>query len=132
MYDTYHQQAAAAAAAQVSNSSRSNLTHNNNEAADAADSVPAAAATATTGGAANTTLHRQQLQFAQDFWEEQIVAAEQYDSDFKNHPLPLARIKKVMKSDPEVKVQKTLLLKSIRQIMHPQYALLCRILLGVF
>ncbi|KAG0292338.1 hypothetical protein BGZ96_004298 [Linnemannia gamsii] len=102
MYDAYHQQAAAAA--QASNSSRSNLNHNNNEAADAADSVPAAAATATTGGAANTTLHRQQLQFAQDFWEEQIVAAEQYDSDFKNHPLPLARIKKVMKSDPEVKM----------------------------
>lgn len=100
MYDTYHQQAAAAAA-QASNSSRSNI---NNEAADTADSVPAAAAT----GAANTTLHRQQLQFAQEFWEEQIVAAEQYDSDFKNHPLPLARIKKVMKSDPEVKVQKLL------------------------
>lgn len=96
MYDTYHQQAAAAAA-QASNSSRSNI---NNEAADTADSVPAAAAT----GAANTTLHRQQLQFAQEFWEEQIVAAEQYDSDFKNHPLPLARIKKVMKSDPEVKM----------------------------
>lgn len=100
MYDTYHHQAAAAAA-QASNSSRSNI---NNEAADTADSVPAAAAT----GAANTTLHRQQLQFAQEFWEEQIVAAEQYDSDFKNHPLPLARIKKVMKSDPEVKVQKLL------------------------
>ncbi|KAK5799417.1 histone-fold-containing protein [Linnemannia elongata] len=96
MYDTYHHQAAAAAA-QASNSSRSNI---NNEAADTADSVPAAAAT----GAANTTLHRQQLQFAQEFWEEQIVAAEQYDSDFKNHPLPLARIKKVMKSDPEVKM----------------------------
>ncbi|KAF8947013.1 hypothetical protein BGZ47_010543 [Haplosporangium gracile] len=98
MYDAYHQQAAAAAA-QASNSSRSNL---NSEAADIADSVPAAATTTT--GTANTTLHRQQLQFAQDFWEEQIVAAEQYDSDFKNHPLPLARIKKVMKSDPEVKM----------------------------
>ncbi|KAF9126213.1 hypothetical protein BGX30_000119, partial [Mortierella sp. GBA39] len=96
MYDTYHQQAAAA---QASSSSRSNI---NNEAADTADSVPATAAATT--GAANTTLHRQQQQFAQDFWEEQIVAAEQYDSDFKNHPLPLARIKKVMKSDPEVKM----------------------------
>ncbi|KAG0272896.1 hypothetical protein BGZ95_011301 [Linnemannia exigua] len=98
MYDSYHQQAAAAAAAaQVSNSSRSNT---NND-ADTTESVPAAS---TGGGAANTTLHRQQLQFAQEFWEEQIVAAEQYDSDFKNHPLPLARIKKVMKSDPEVKM----------------------------
>ncbi|KAI8356508.1 histone-fold-containing protein, partial [Mortierella sp. GBAus27b] len=38
------------------------------------------------------------------FWEEQVVAAEQFDSDFKNHLLPLARIKKVMKSDPEVKM----------------------------
>ncbi|KAF9962788.1 hypothetical protein BGZ65_007940 [Modicella reniformis] len=47
---------------------------------------------------------QQQLQFAQEFWEEQIVTAEQFDSDFKNHPLPLARIKKVMKSDPEVKM----------------------------
>ncbi|KAF9578467.1 hypothetical protein BGW38_005711, partial [Lunasporangiospora selenospora] len=46
---------------------------------------------------------QQQQQFAQEFWEEQILAAEQFDSDFKNHPLPLARIKKVMKSDPEVK-----------------------------
>ncbi|KAF9545578.1 hypothetical protein EC957_010663 [Mortierella hygrophila] len=96
MYDTYHQQAAAA---QASSSSRSNL---NDEAADTADGVPATAVATT--GAANTTLHRQQQQFAQDFWEEQIVAAEQYDSDFKNHPLPLARIKKVMKSDPEVKM----------------------------
>ncbi|GJJ78824.1 nuclear transcription factor Y, gamma [Entomortierella parvispora] len=47
---------------------------------------------------------QQQQQFALEFWEEQIVAAEQFDSDFKNHPLPLARIKKVMKSDPEVKM----------------------------
>jgi ornithine carbamoyltransferase len=131
MYDAYHQQAAAAAAAAQASNSRSNLTHNNSEAADAADSVPAAT-TATTGGAANTTLHRQQLQFAQDFWEEQIVAAEQYDSDFKNHPLPLARIKKVMKSDPEVKVHKALLSVGIRKIMHPQYAFSCRILLSGF
>ena len=52
----------------------------------------------------SVTLQQQQLQFAQEFWEEQITAAEDFDSDFKNHPLPLARIKKVMKSDPEVKV----------------------------
>ncbi|KAF9912066.1 hypothetical protein EC991_001012 [Linnemannia zychae] len=94
MYDTYHQQAAAAAAA-ASNVSRSNE----------ADTVATAEPTPTAAPAGgNTTLHRQQLQFAQEFWEEQIVAAEQYDSDFKNHPLPLARIKKVMKSDPEVKM----------------------------
>ncbi|KAI8601035.1 putative nuclear transcription factor Y subunit C-2 [Dissophora ornata] len=52
----------------------------------------------------SVTLQNQQLQFAQEFWKEQITAAEEFDSDFKNHPLPLARIKKVMKSDPEVKM----------------------------
>lgn len=38
------------------------------------------------------------------FWAEQQQLAESFDSDFKNHPLPLARIKKVMKSDQDVKV----------------------------
>ncbi|KAG0300155.1 hypothetical protein BGZ98_009412 [Dissophora globulifera] len=68
-------------------------------------SANAVAATAASATAAQgpTTLQLQQQQFAQEFWEEQIVAAEQFNSDFKNHPLPLARIKKVMKSDPDVK-----------------------------
>lgn len=64
-----------------------------------------AATATTTSSAALTQQQQQQLVFAQEFWEEQILAAEQFDSDFKNHPLPLARIKKVMKSDPEVKVR---------------------------
>ncbi|KAF7722412.1 hypothetical protein EC973_003151 [Apophysomyces ossiformis] len=38
------------------------------------------------------------------FWQEQIAQAESFDSDFKNHPLPLARIKKVMKTDQDVKM----------------------------
>jgi hypothetical protein len=38
------------------------------------------------------------------FWHTQIQQLEQSEIDFKSHPLPLARIKKVMKSDPEVKV----------------------------
>ncbi|CAG8496772.1 1393_t:CDS:2 [Paraglomus brasilianum] len=38
------------------------------------------------------------------FWSQQVQAAEQFQSDFKNHPLPLARIKKVMKSDQDVKM----------------------------
>lgn len=38
------------------------------------------------------------------FWQEQLAAAEAFESDFKNHPLPLARIKKVMKTDQDVKV----------------------------
>ncbi|KAF9429807.1 hypothetical protein BGZ94_009423 [Podila epigama] len=57
-----------------------------------------------TAALGSVTLQQQQQQFAHEFWEEQVVAAEQFDSDFKNHPLPLARIKKVMKSDPEVKM----------------------------
>ncbi|KAI8643255.1 hypothetical protein BD408DRAFT_415210 [Parasitella parasitica] len=38
------------------------------------------------------------------FWLEEMHNAEVFDSDFKNHPLPLARIKKVMKTDQDVKV----------------------------
>ncbi|KAF9359370.1 hypothetical protein BGX26_012488 [Mortierella sp. AD094] len=67
-----------------------------------ASSAPAVSSTPAQN--AMTLQQQQQQQFAQDFWEEQILAAEQFDSDFKNHPLPLARIKKVMKSDPEVKM----------------------------
>ncbi|KAG8903680.1 hypothetical protein FRB99_002871 [Tulasnella sp. 403] len=39
-----------------------------------------------------------------EFWESQIKAAEEDVPDFKHPTLPLARIKKVMKSDPEVKM----------------------------
>lgn len=39
------------------------------------------------------------------FWTEQMHLAQTCDSDFKNHPLPLARIKKVMKTDEDVKVK---------------------------
>ncbi|CAI2177883.1 2307_t:CDS:2 [Funneliformis geosporum] len=42
--------------------------------------------------------------FMQQFWSRQLSLAEQFESDFKNHPLPLARIKKVMKSDQDVKM----------------------------
>ncbi|KAG1453080.1 hypothetical protein G6F46_009075 [Rhizopus delemar] len=38
------------------------------------------------------------------FWQEEMGNAERFDSDFKNHALPLARIKKVMKTDHEVKM----------------------------
>ncbi len=38
------------------------------------------------------------------FWRRQMDAAEQETPDYRHPPLPLARIKKVMKSDPEVKV----------------------------
>ncbi|ORX94127.1 histone-fold-containing protein [Basidiobolus meristosporus CBS 931.73] len=46
----------------------------------------------------------QQDQFLQNFWASQVSIAETYDSDFKLHPLPLARIKKVMKTDEDVKM----------------------------
>ncbi|CAG8641656.1 14837_t:CDS:2, partial [Cetraspora pellucida] len=50
-------------------------------------------------------LQQQQNQaFMTQFWNKQIMVAEQFESDFKNHPLPLARIKKVMKSDQDVKM----------------------------
>ena len=42
--------------------------------------------------------------FLRSFWRRQIDTAEQDTPDFRHPPLPLARIKKVMKSDPDVKV----------------------------
>ncbi|PIL36357.1 transcription factor [Ganoderma sinense ZZ0214-1] len=42
--------------------------------------------------------------FLRSFWQRQIDAAEQESPDYRHPPLPLARIKKVMKSDPEVKM----------------------------
>ncbi|PPR07634.1 hypothetical protein CVT26_001702 [Gymnopilus dilepis] len=41
--------------------------------------------------------------FLRSFWQRQIDAAEQETPDYRHPPLPLARIKKVMKSDPDVK-----------------------------
>lgn len=43
--------------------------------------------------------------FLRSFWRRQIDTAEQETPDYRHPPLPLARIKKVMKSDPEVKVR---------------------------
>ncbi|KAH9949148.1 histone-fold-containing protein [Amylocystis lapponica] len=42
--------------------------------------------------------------FLRSFWQRQVDAAEQETPDYRHPPLPLARIKKVMKSDPEVKM----------------------------
>jgi nuclear transcription factor Y gamma len=38
-----------------------------------------------------------------NFWQAQLQIIEQGDLDFKNYQLPLARIKKVMKTDDDVK-----------------------------
>lgn len=43
-------------------------------------------------------------EFLHSFWQRQVDAAEQEIPDYRHPPLPLARIKKVMKSDPDVKV----------------------------
>jgi len=43
-------------------------------------------------------------EFLPSFWRRQIDAAEQDTPDYRHPPLPLARIKKVMKSDPDVKM----------------------------
>jgi len=42
--------------------------------------------------------------FLKSFWQRQVDSAEQETPDYRHPPLPLARIKKVMKSDPDVKV----------------------------
>ncbi|KLO08547.1 histone-fold-containing protein [Schizopora paradoxa] len=42
--------------------------------------------------------------FLRSFWQRQIDTVEQENPDFRHPPLPLARIKKVMKSDPDVKM----------------------------
>ncbi len=47
--------------------------------------------------------------FLRSFWQRQIDTVEQENPDFRHPPLPLARIKKVMKSDPDVKVSTELL-----------------------
>jgi len=50
-------------------------------------------------------LHYQQIQKQQlqQFWNQQMQEMEQVN-DFKTHQLPLARIKKIMKSDEDVKM----------------------------
>ncbi|EUC62109.1 histone-like transcription factor and archaeal histone protein [Rhizoctonia solani AG-3 Rhs1AP] len=50
--------------------------------------------------------------FLRYFWQCQIATAERDEPDFKHPPLPLARIKKVMKNDPEVKVSPILFSKA--------------------
>jgi hypothetical protein len=50
--------------------------------------------------------------FLRYFWQSQIATAEREEPDFKHPPLPLARIKKVMKNDPEVKVRDAAFVRS--------------------
>jgi len=48
--------------------------------------------------------HQDLNEFLESFWGRQMDVVESENPDFKTYPLPLARIKKVMKSDEEVKV----------------------------
>lgn len=43
-------------------------------------------------------------EFLRSFWQRQIDSAEQETPDLRHPALPLARIKKVMKNDPDIKV----------------------------
>lgn len=54
--------------------------------------------------------------FQATFWANQIATAEAERPDVKHAPLPLARIKKVMKSDPDVKVHMSVLKPARRQL----------------
>lgn len=53
-------------------------------------------------------------EFLRSFWQRQVDAAEQETPDYRHPPLPLARIKKVMKSDPDVKACHLWLYRSAR------------------
>ncbi|XP_064991273.1 nuclear transcription factor Y subunit C-6-like [Musa acuminata AAA Group] len=75
-----------------------------------ATGVPyAAAAAASAGGPYQAYQHlyqqqqQQQQQQLQMFWADQYREIEQ-TTDFKNHSLPLARIKKIMKADEDVRM----------------------------
>lgn len=49
------------------------------------------------------SLAAQHLPLLTNFWQAQLQNIEQGELDFKNYQLPLARIKKVMKTDEDVK-----------------------------
>lgn len=48
--------------------------------------------------------HQDLNEFLESFWTRQMAGVEHETPDFKTYNLPLARIKKVMKSDEEVKM----------------------------
>ena len=56
-------------------------------------------------------LQQGKLQQLQTFWQQQMKGIERV-TDFKSHSLPLARIKKIMKSDEDVRVRS-------RRTLHP-------------
>lgn len=73
--------------------------------APAASSFPATSSQLTFQQAHQFQLQQQQQQHQQlqAFWAERILEIEQ-TTDFRNHSLPLARIKKIMKADEDVRM----------------------------
>src|ERR1051325_1724545 len=49
-------------------------------------------------------LNGQPQEILNTYWQQQVTKLETDEHDYKLHQLPLARIKKVMKADPEVKM----------------------------
>ncbi|PHZ11023.1 histone-fold-containing protein [Rhizopus microsporus ATCC 52813] len=72
--------------------------------ANAVATLGSAPATAAPVGPGINTINNNPAFDLRKFWKEQMQLVDSYSSDFKSHPLPLARIKKVMKTDPEVKM----------------------------
>ncbi|KAF1948724.1 histone-fold-containing protein [Byssothecium circinans] len=52
----------------------------------------------------NQGLNHQYRDILNTYWQQQVTKLETDEHDYKLHQLPLARIKKVMKADPEVKM----------------------------
>ncbi|PVI02709.1 histone-fold-containing protein [Periconia macrospinosa] len=52
----------------------------------------------------NQGLANQYRDILNTYWQQQVTKLETDEHDYKMHQLPLARIKKVMKADPEVKM----------------------------
>lgn len=76
-------------------------------AAQAAAEAAAAQQQQQPGGAFNNVgqgLTGKNREMMMQYWQETINSIEHDDHDFKNHQLPLARIKKVMKTDEDVRM----------------------------
>ncbi|KAM0683724.1 CCAAT- binding transcription factor component [Mitosporidium daphniae] len=73
------------------------------ESAIAATGMPQPSSQLHSSGHSSSALSNQ-LMLLQNFWQSQLQAIEHGELDFKNFQLPLARIKKVMKTDEDVKV----------------------------
>lgn len=76
-------------------------------AAQAAAEAAAAQQQLQPGGAFNNVgqgLTGKNREMMMQYWQETINSIEHDDHDFKNHQLPLARIKKVMKTDEDVRM----------------------------